>query len=155
MFYKRLQPLFYINITCIFVTSLSLTFLARSFDMLAPNEKKEDIQLLFTKLGCFKDDPHKRDLAQNVSIKKSTQEECAKACVLQDKSFSYFGMQDGKSCYCGKQYGKYGKISDDDCNLKCDGDGNEFCGGKNANNVFFFGIGKEYFRCKIDLNLAN
>lgn len=106
-------------------------------------DNKEDISLLYQKLGCFKDDATHPDLKTKVNIKKATQDECVKACALEDKSFSYFGLQDGSSCYCGKDYGKYGKLSDDACSAKCEGNKEESCGGQQANNIFFFGLGKQ------------
>ncbi|XP_057314445.1 uncharacterized protein LOC130655679 isoform X2 [Hydractinia symbiolongicarpus] len=107
-------------------------------------DNKEDISLLYQKLGCFKDDATHPDLKTKVNIKKATQEECVKACALEDKSFSYFGLQNGSSCYCGKDYGKYGKLSDDACSAKCEGNKEESCGGQQANNIFFFGLGTNY-----------
>ena len=74
-----------------------------------PDESKEDISLLYQKLGCFKDDATNHDLKTKVDLKKATQEDCAKACALEDKTFSYFALQNGTSCYCGKDHGKYGK----------------------------------------------
>ena len=67
-----------------------------------------------------------------------------RACALEDKSFAYFGMQDGKECFCGKKYGKYGKLSDGECNLKCKGNSEQSCGGRNVNNIFFFGLGNSW-----------
>lgn len=61
---------------------------------------------------------------------------------MADKSFSYFGLQNGTSCYCGKDHGKYGKLSDSACNITCNGDEAEKCGGAQANNIFFYGLGK-------------
>lgn len=64
---------------------------------------------------------------------------------MTDKSYSYFGLQNGTSCYCGKDHGKYGKLSDEACNITCNGNEAEKCGGTEANNVFFYGLGKLCF----------
>jgi len=106
--------------------------------------KKEDISLLYQKLGCYKDDLSSHDLKRKVKLQKVTQEHCAKSCALDDKGYSYFALQNGTSCYCGKNYGKYGKISEDECNIKCNGNDNENCGGEHANSVYFFGLGTNY-----------
>ena len=105
-------------------------------------DSKENISLLYQNLGCFKDDPERRDLVKKVDIEQATQEECAKSCAMEDKKYSYFGLQHGSNCFCDMKYGRYGKIQDDDCSMKCDGNLNENCGGDNANNIFFFGLGK-------------
>lgn len=83
------------------------------------------------------------DLQTKIDLKRTTQEDCAKACAMRDKTFSYFGLQNGTSCYCGKDHGKYGKLSDDKCNITCDGNDAETCGGHEANNVFFYGLGNQ------------
>lgn len=109
------------------------------------DESKEDISLLYQKLGCYKDDSSNHDLKTKVDLKRATQEDCAKTCAMTDKSFSYFGLQNGTSCYCGKDHGKYGKLSDEACNITCNGNEAEKCGGAEANNVFFYGLGKLLF----------
>ena len=98
--------------------------------------------LLYQKLGCYKDDAKRHDLPNPVSIKATTQEECVRACALQDKGYAYFGLQNGKDCYCGKHYGKYGKIDNKLCAKTCEGNPMESCGGDNANQVFFYGLGE-------------
>ena len=62
---------------------------------------------------------------------------------MQDKMYAYFGLQNGKSCFCGKSYGKYGKADQKSCSKRCAGNNLENCGGDNANQVFFFGLGKD------------
>ena len=96
---------------------------------------------MYQNLGCFKDEPDRRDLNRKVDLDKVTQEDCAKACAMEDKKYSYFGLQDGTNCFCDMKYGRYGKVLDEDCAIKCEGNSNEKCGGENANNVFFFGLG--------------
>ena len=97
---------------------------------------------MYHKLGCYRDDPNSQDLKKKIDIKNLTQENCVKACALDDKNFAYFGLQNGKSCYCGKNYGKYGKLENNECNSKCLGNEQQNCGGLNANSLYFFGLGK-------------
>ena len=111
------------------------------FVILAEDER-EDVFLLYQKLGCYKDNTKRHDLPNPVQIKAITQEECARACALQDKGFAYFGLQNGKDCFCGKNYGKYGKLDNKLCTKACDGNAMESCGGDSANQVFFFGLGE-------------
>ena len=108
------------------------------------DEKKEDIPLLYQNLGCYRDDPESHDLRKSLELPQLTQENCVKACALDDKKFSYFGLQNGTSCYCGRSYGKYGKLEGGECSAKCDGNNEQNCGGINANSVYFYGLGKSY-----------
>lgn len=121
-------------------------FLVETLDEKHMEDSKENISLLYQNLGCFKDDSDRRDLSRKVNLEKATQEDCAKSCAMKDKKFSYFGLQHGSECYCDMKYGRYGKVADDDCSMKCEGNSNENCGGENANNVFFFGLGKNLFK---------
>ena len=83
------------------------------------------------------------DLKTKVAtISDLTQDQCVRACTKEDKSFSYFGLQNGDSCFCGTKYGRYGKIADSFCNKKCTGNSEENCGGELANNLFFYGQSK-------------
>eukprot|EP00795_Rhopilema_esculentum_P005038 gene5038-148_t len=110
----------------------------------APEDEREDVFLLYQKLGCYRDNTKRHDLPNPVQIKAITQEECARACALQDKGFAYFGLQNGKDCFCGKNYGKYGKLDNKLCTKACDGNAMESCGGDSANQIFFFGLGTNY-----------
>ena len=105
-------------------------------------EKKEDVFLLFQKIGCYKDDEVQHDLANPLTLKSISQEDCARACALEEKGYSFFGLQNSDQCYCGHRYGKYGKADDSMCNKKCRDNKDENCGGKSANVVYFFGLGK-------------
>ncbi|XP_022799604.1 uncharacterized protein LOC111337536 isoform X3 [Stylophora pistillata] len=109
-----------------------------------PDEKKEDVLLLFQKVGCFKDENVKHDLPDRATVKSVTQEDCVRACALEEKGYSYFGLQDADKCFCGHRYGKYGKADDAQCNMPCKGNDKENCGGNATNMVYFFGLGTNY-----------
>ena len=49
--------------------------------------------------------------------------------------FDYAGVQFTKQCFCGNQYGQFGKADDSDCNMICK-DGINICGGGWRNNVY-------------------
>ena len=40
------------------------------------------------------------------------------------------------ACFCGQQYGKYGRAAESDCNVKCYGDERQICGGDYRNSVY-------------------
>ena len=98
--------------------------------------------LLFQKVGCYKDDGVKHDLPDKATVKSVTQEDCVRSCALEEKGYSYFGLQEADRCYCGHRYGKYGKADEALCNMPCKGNDKENCGGNSTNMVYFFGLGK-------------
>ena len=105
-------------------------------------EKREDVLLLFQKIGCFRDESVTHDLPTAVPVKSTTQEDCVRACALEEKGYSYFGLQNADKCYCGHGYGKFGKADEGLCNKPCKGNSDENCGGNSTNMVYFFGLGK-------------
>ncbi|CAB4020375.1 C-type mannose receptor 2 [Paramuricea clavata] len=107
-------------------------------------ETKNDVYLLYQKVGCYHDNVQQRDLPTRPSMKSVTQEQCVKECAIKDETFSYFGLQDGEQCFCGKSYGKYGRAKNELCNKRCRGNEDENCGGKNNNMIYFYGIGTNY-----------
>ncbi|XP_078359624.1 uncharacterized protein LOC144644082 isoform X3 [Oculina patagonica] len=109
-----------------------------------PEEKKEDVLLLFQKVGCFKDEVVKHDLPDRATVKSVTQEDCVRSCALEEKGYSYFGLQDADKCFCGHRYGKYGRADEALCNMPCKGNDKENCGGNSTNMVYFFGLGTNY-----------
>lgn len=98
--------------------------------------------LLFQKVGCYKDEIVKHDLPDRATVKSVTQEDCVRSCALEEKGYSYFGLQDADKCFCGHRYGKYGKADEALCNMPCKGNDKENCGGNSTNMVYFFGLGK-------------
>ena len=105
-------------------------------------DKKKDVDLLYQKVGCYNDNTDKRDLPVRPSVTAVTQEVCVRACASRDEGFSYFGLQNGTRCFCGKRYGTYGQAKDESCNMRCRGNEEENCGGTRSNMVYFCGIGK-------------
>lgn len=84
-------------------------------------------------LGCFIDQIGDRDL--NVFIgedEQLTPQKCLLAC--QEQNFPYAGIQYGSECRCDRQYGKYHRVSDDECTYVCST--SEKCGGDNRNSIY-------------------
>ena len=46
----------------------------------------------------------------------------------------YAGLQGGKDCWCGNNYGEYGFVAK--CNRRCSGDPKKMCGGIWTNSVY-------------------
>jgi hypothetical protein len=65
------------------------------------------------------------------SCKKMTLEMCESNCA----GYAFFAVQNGGTgCFCGSEYGKYGKSTN--CTMPCEGDAHEVCGGSGANSIY-------------------
>jgi hypothetical protein len=75
--------------------------------------------------GCFIDKGD-RDLPVQISMDLSP-----KACFekAMEREYKYAGLQYGKQCWAGNEYGTYGKAADKDCNMACKDDEKITCGG--------------------------
>jgi uncharacterized caspase-like protein len=89
-------------------------------------------------LGCFRDrgelfGKQGRDLDGFVVNEAGmTTERCTSLCA--SREFAYAGTQYGTWCFCGNNYGRSGPA--DNCNMACDGNSKQSCGGVWANNVY-------------------
>jgi hypothetical protein len=83
-------------------------------------------------IGCFRDSP---DLDLNGSLQRSasnTPQRCIESC--RQKGFAFAAVQNGGSCLCGDSYGRFGAATN--CDMRCTGDPDQFCGGHSANMIF-------------------
>ncbi|CAH1776614.1 unnamed protein product [Owenia fusiformis] len=92
-------------------------------------------------IGCYKDGMHSdpRDLMRpvngvNARINDITPDICNNRC--RDLGYKYAGSQFGTQCFCGNKFGTYGQAPESECNVKCEGDANQFCGAGHRNNVY-------------------
>ena len=84
-------------------------------------------------MGCYKDgDP--RDLPQRVHDKEVSAEACVKKC--KDLKFRFAGLQFAYLCFCGKFYGRYGRLQDAKCSSDCLSKKDKFCGGYWASSIY-------------------
>lgn len=86
-------------------------------------------------MGCFIDTINTRDLdvlINNDDNKQLTPQQCIYQC--QQINYQYAGIQNGNECRCGQYYGRYGKVSDDECDFLCIT--SEKCGGNNRNSIY-------------------
>jgi hypothetical protein len=84
-------------------------------------------------LGCFIDQIGNRDLSGFID---DDEQLTPKQCILKchEQNLPYAAIQYRSECRCGQQYGKYGQVSDDECNYRCST--SEKCGGDNRNSVY-------------------
>lgn len=96
-----------------------------------------------TYLGCYKDDQTGlamfgislpgRDIGGfAIQSDRMTTELCISTC--RERGFDYAGTQYGSQCFCGNNYGVYGKA--DNCTMQCSGNSGQICGGTWANSVY-------------------
>ena len=72
-----------------------------------------------------------------LSVPNLTPDSCRSGC--QGAGHAYAGVQYGYLCRCGNSYGKYTKVSDEECNALCVGDRAQKCGGFWRSAVFTTG----------------
>jgi hypothetical protein len=85
-------------------------------------------------LGCFKD-ATARDLdGRMLNRDNMTPALCFSYC--REEGYTFAGLQYGRQCYCGQNFGRYGKAPNEDCALPCAGNPAQRCGGFWRNAVY-------------------
>uniref|UniRef100_A0A1I8HTR8 WSC domain-containing protein n=1 Tax=Macrostomum lignano TaxID=282301 RepID=A0A1I8HTR8_9PLAT len=84
-------------------------------------------------LGCYKDQAV-RDLTERPMVGKMSINRCRKLC--RELGYKYAGVQYSNQCWCGNSYGRYGKVAESYCNLKCTGHKDQICGGALYNHIY-------------------
>ena len=54
--------------------------------------------------------------------------------------FKFFGLQWRAHCFCGNEFGKYGKKPDEECRVACTGNADQICGGGWRNSIYTTGV---------------
>jgi hypothetical protein len=80
-------------------------------------------------MGCYADNGY-RDLPLYAGW--MSKDQCMMTAVNQN--MPYYGLQYGGQCFLGSSYGRYG--SSGNCNMNCYTNGNEYCGGVWANQIY-------------------
>ena len=88
----------------------------------------------YTYEGCYTDFTAGRVFTgRSTSSNTMSYSACASFC----SSWTYFGVEYGRECYCGNAYDAPSTLSPaTDCNKKCSGDATQVCGASNRMNVF-------------------
>ncbi|KAI9716656.1 MAG: hypothetical protein M1812_005194 [Candelaria pacifica] len=94
----------------------------------------------YTSMGCYSEATAGRalgDLAPPAPANGVTIESCAAGCA----GYSYFGTEFGGECYCGNNLGAgaapvAGDPDTSGCNMLCQGNTLEYCGGPNRLNLY-------------------
>ncbi|XP_070552196.1 C-type mannose receptor 2-like isoform X2 [Ptychodera flava] len=89
--------------------------------------------------GCFID-KYSRDLPYeqtDLVSSEMTREDCIYSCLTGD--FLYAALQNGKMCFCGNTFGRYGMVDGAECDALCMGNSGPLCGGSLRNSIFATG----------------
>ncbi|KAI0128625.1 WSC domain-containing protein [Xylariales sp. AK1849] len=91
--------------------------------------------------GCFDESKGRVLSSTMIGYDDLTVDKCVGYCS--DKGFPYAGVEYAQECWCAKDM-KSGatKMSDLQCNMKCKGNGGQFCGGSGAVAVYKKGDAK-------------
>ncbi|KAF2691893.1 copper radical oxidase [Lentithecium fluviatile CBS 122367] len=94
-------------------------------------------------LGCYTDSVAARTLeSRQFPAGDMTTESCLASC--RSNGYTYAGTEYGGECYCGNSFLNGGGPAPDGsagCNMACNGDPQETCGGPNRMNMYQFGDG--------------
>jgi hypothetical protein len=88
----------------------------------------------FVYSGCYQDaKPGALIYRSSAPVQGMTPEKCIAEC--KGNGFRYAGLKYYGACYCGATVNG-GELEESKCNLKCDGDKNQACGGNDAFSVW-------------------
>jgi hypothetical protein len=85
-----------------------------------------------------------RDLSYQVESHNATVNGCRGACRA--AFYRYAGVQAGRLCFCGSEYGRHGPGT---CNMRCEGNAEQTCGGSTANAIFRTGFNGKNKDCTV------
>jgi glucan endo-1,3-alpha-glucosidase len=90
-------------------------------------------------VGCFVDAGDRDMPDQQADDNAMSTIVCAEHC--RGRNAKYFGLQNGRSCFCSNSYGRYGQAPPNECSAACWGNKAEMCGGMWRNSVYRMGGG--------------
>ncbi|UNI14601.1 (Methyl)glyoxal oxidase [Purpureocillium takamizusanense] len=88
-------------------------------------------------IGCYSEGTTGRTLTQGVGTIPNAQmtvAKCAAACKA--GSYTFAGVEYAGECYCGNKISNGGQPADSGCNMPCNGNSSEYCGGSGRLNVY-------------------
>jgi hypothetical protein len=93
----------------------------------------------WTSAGCWSDSSSDRVLSgiefANVGQHSVTNTKCIQYCAA--KGYSVAGTEFGGQCFCGNQLASSStELEDSECDMPCEGDSTQICGGGNALTVY-------------------
>lgn len=65
-----------------------------------------------------------------------TPQVCFAFCRRMEQGYTFFGLRNGRDCYCTPYYKAKAGNEGEMCTAPCDGDSNQMCGGENKSLIF-------------------
>ena len=63
---------------------------------------------------------------------------CTDTC--KSRGFLYAGVQAGFYCSCGNSFGRHGACEPSTCQVSCQGNKEEMCGGHYRQDIYYLGV---------------
>lgn len=120
------------------ITSNETIFFTKNIFELTGQKTNND-NTLFNKfsggkyLGCFRDNINNRVMKYQAPGTHDI-ESCHNEAV--QNQYPYYGLQNGNLCFLGYEYQNGIQMNDNYCNLKCNKNNKEYCGGNAINSVY-------------------
>lgn len=96
-------------------------------------------RISFTEVGCFKNKVGKQLQYYAGGFSNLNADMCYKKCAARAKkkgaSYDYFGLSEGKQCFCGTDFDRE-KAPAAECGILCPGRSGESCGGQFRSRIF-------------------
>ncbi|XP_019642665.1 PREDICTED: uncharacterized protein LOC109483954 [Branchiostoma belcheri] len=93
--------------------------------------------------GCFRDYRYYRALrGTRLTSDSLTIQDCLKSC--RNRNYKYAGVEYTYECFCGnnEDFGRHGEKPMSDCNYRCNGDNEQYCGGSLRIEVYESSMGQ-------------
>lgn len=84
--------------------------------------------------GCYTDSPSARSLERRVSPPGPGVESCLAECT--NEGFTWGGLEYGSECWCGNTLASTASLTLDGCDMTCQGEVDEYCGGAGSMNLY-------------------
>lgn len=87
--------------------------------------------------GCFKDSSDRMFDTMHYLFQTCSAKTCVDLC--RNGGFVYAGTQYGNECYCGNKFPSppnHPAVDENECEMECEGDANEKCGGRWTMSVY-------------------
>ena len=89
--------------------------------------------------GCFRDYPSHSDMQPAPYLPQPSHSLTAVDCATSCAGSEYFGLRGGNKCLCAARvvdFGRFGAVSDSECDAPCTGEAKRWCGGANRTSVY-------------------
>ncbi|KAM0273271.1 hypothetical protein ACHAQH_008340 [Verticillium albo-atrum] len=105
----------------------------------------------YASIGCYTEAPEGRALPYFFAIEEQTVAMCVDACSTRD--YEYAGVQYGGECWCANAI-TTGAVPAPaaECNMACNGNGTEYCGGGSRLNIYQRESGETFPSASVSLN---